>query len=91
MSRLVSVCEGCQRFERITIEAPDNELITGKLAGGSSGSRNLRTDDVQGPLVTMRLSHGTVTFSKVFWYSMSTSGESESDVDLANLVIKAGL
>ena len=65
-SRLVSVSGDCQRFERMTIDAPDNEPIAGKLAGGSSGSRDLRTDDVQGPLVTMRLSHGTATFWEVF-------------------------
>jgi len=66
----MSVSGGCQRFERMTIEAPDNEPITGKLAGGSSGNRDLRTDDVHGPLVTIRLLHGTETFSEVFWYSM---------------------
>ena len=70
LSWFVSASGGCQRFERITIEAPDNEPIAGKLAGGSSGNRDLRTDEVHGPLATMRLSHGTVTFSGVFWYSM---------------------
>ena len=86
----MSVSGGCQRFERITIEAPDNEPITGKLAGGSSGSRDLRTDDVQGPLVTMRLSHGIVTFPQVFWCSMRTTGGSESDAGFTSSVIRAG-
>ena len=90
-SRPALVSGGCQRFERMTIEAPDNEPIEGKLACGSSGSRVLRTDDVQGPLVTMRLSHGMTTFSVVFWYSMRTTGESESDAGLTNPVIRAGL
>jgi hypothetical protein len=75
----------------MTIEAPETEPIVGKLAGGSSGSRDLRTDDVQGPLVTMRLSHGTATFSDVFLYPMRTAGESESAVGLSNSVIRAGL
>lgn len=88
---LVLVSGGCQRFERMTIEAPDNEPIEGKLACGSSGSRVLRTDDVQGPLVTMRLLHGTTTFSEAFWYSMRMTGESESDAGLNNPVIRAGL
>jgi hypothetical protein len=91
LSWLVSVSGGCQRFERITIEAPDNEPIGGEPAGGSSGSRGLKTDDVQGPPVIMRLSHGTVTFSEVLWYSMGTTRESESDAGLINSVIRVGL
>ena len=35
------------------MEALDNEPIAGKLAGGLSGSKDLRTDDVQGLLVTI--------------------------------------
>ena len=64
-SWFVPVFGGCQRFERKMIEAPDSEPIVGKLVGGSCGSRALRTDDVQGPLVTMRLLHGMATFSEV--------------------------
>ena len=46
----------------MTIEAPDSEFMVGKLLGGSFDRRDLRTEDVQGPLVTTRLSQGTATF-----------------------------
>lgn len=63
LSWLVLDSGGCQRFERITMEVPDREPVIGKLAGGSCGSGDLRPDNVQGPLVTTRSSHGTATFS----------------------------
>ena len=65
--------------------------MVGKLLDGSFGGRDLRTEDVQGPLVTTRLSHGTATFLEESRYSMRAVGKSESDVGLTSLVTRAGL
>ena len=75
----------------MVIEAPDSELMVGKLLGGSFGRRDLRTEGVQGPLVMTRLSHGTATFLEESWYSMRAVGKSESDVGLESSVTSAGL